>query len=57
LRTPFGGQHPGTDLPRRLVPHVLRVAAFEIRDPVACVVLSKSRNPLQRRLAIHDYRS
>src|SRR5580698_4515956 len=35
-------RHPWTSLPRRIVPHVLRVAALEVGDPIADVVLMKS---------------
>jgi hypothetical protein len=38
-------QHPGADLPRRVVPDVLRVAALEIRDPVILFILMKADNP------------
>jgi hypothetical protein len=38
------GQHPWTDLPRRLVAHVLGVAALEVGYPVAFDVLMKSRD-------------
>jgi hypothetical protein len=38
------GQHPWSDLPRRLVAHVLGVAALEVGHPVAFGVLVKSRD-------------
>src|SRR4029078_83814 len=40
--TPVGGQHPGTQLPWRLVAHVLPVTAFELGHPVAVLVLMKA---------------
>lgn len=38
----FGSDDPGADGPRRVVAHVLGVAAFEIGDPIAEIVLVKS---------------
>jgi hypothetical protein len=38
------GQHPWSDLPRRLVAHVLGVAALEVGHPVAFGVLVKPRD-------------
>ncbi len=38
-------EHPGPHLPGRIVPHVLAVPAFQIRDPVLCLVLMERHNP------------
>lgn len=42
---PLGRQHPGPVLPRRVVAHVLLVAAGKLDDPVGLVVLVKSDDP------------
>jgi hypothetical protein len=36
------GDYPGSDLPGRIVPDVLRVRAFEVRNPMPFFVLVKS---------------
>ena len=36
---PFRNRDPDADLPRRIVPDVLRVPAFELGHPVAFLVL------------------
>lgn len=41
LRAPFFRCHPGPLLPWRVVPQVLRMAAFQIGYPVAVFVLMK----------------
>lgn len=41
-RASFRRRHPWTALPRRIVTHVLRMAACEVGDPIAAVVLVKS---------------
>jgi hypothetical protein len=38
---PFYSRDPGPDLPRRVVPSVLGVPAFEVRYPVTFIVLVK----------------
>src|SRR5690242_2902346 len=43
--TAFGCRHPGTVDERRLVARVLAVAALQMRDPVAFLVLVEARNP------------
>jgi hypothetical protein len=45
------GQHPWTDLPRRLVAYVVGVAALEVGHPVAFGVLVKSRDSSPHRLS------
>jgi hypothetical protein len=37
--TAFRRRHPRAALPRRIVAHMLRMAAFEVGDPVAGVIL------------------
>jgi hypothetical protein len=44
----FRRRNPRPTLPRRIVPHVLRVAAFEIRDPIAAIILMESNDPAIR---------
>jgi hypothetical protein len=39
--TARGGGDPRTHLPRRSMPHVLRMAAFQIGYPIAVIVLMK----------------
>jgi hypothetical protein len=41
-RAPFRRRHPRTALPRRIVSHVLCVAALEIGNPIAAIVLMES---------------
>jgi hypothetical protein len=41
-RAPFECHHPRTQLPRRIVPHVLAVPALQIRNPVPFIVLVES---------------
>jgi len=41
--------HPGAIGPRRVVPHVLWVAALEVGDPVAVLILMKAHDsPIHR---------
>jgi hypothetical protein len=42
----FFGDHPRTVLPRRLMPHVLRVAAGEVGNPMRCIIFVESDNGL-----------
>jgi hypothetical protein len=44
-RAPFPRRHPRTTLPRRIMPHVLRVPALKVGDPIAAIVLMESDNP------------
>ena len=44
-RAAFRRGDPWTDLPRRIVADMLRVAALEIGDPVLFIILMKSDNP------------
>lgn len=46
LRATLGIYHPSTVGPRRIVPHVLIVPAFKLRDPVLLVVLVETGNAL-----------
>jgi hypothetical protein len=41
----FGSQYPGAIQPWRIVAYMLSVATFEVRDPIATVVLVKAYNP------------
>jgi hypothetical protein len=41
-RAAFRRRHPRTALPRRIVTHMLRVATFELSDPIAAIVLMES---------------
>jgi hypothetical protein len=43
---PFNGNHPGSLNPRRIVAHMLVVAAGELGDPIAFVVLVKAYDRL-----------
>jgi hypothetical protein len=36
------------------VPHVLRVAAFQLGDPVAFIILTETDDAPDRRGAVHD---
>src|SRR6188474_164099 len=45
-------QYPLAILPRRVVPHVLRVSAFQIRHPVPLIVLVKADDRPQRRAGL-----
>ena len=44
-RAAFRRRDPWTDLPRRIVADMLRVAALEIGDPVLFIILMKPGNP------------
>ena len=48
-RTPLRRQHPGPQLPWRIVPHMLPMAAFEVRDPMTFVVGVKTDDPARYR--------
>jgi len=41
-RAPFWRRHPWTDLPRRIVADMLRVAALQIRHPMSLIVLMEA---------------
>lgn len=41
----FFGYNPGPVLPGRIVPHVLRVAAFQVGDPVVFLVGVEADDP------------
>lgn len=41
---PLGTQHPGTNLPGRIVPHVLGVPALQVGDPVPLVIEMKTHD-------------
>ena len=46
------GDNPGAELPRGVVPHVLRVSALQVGDPVLLHVLMKTDDA-----TVHDGRS
>jgi hypothetical protein len=48
--------HPWTNLPRRIVPNVLRVSAVEIRDPMMLVVLMEADDPTGFSALLHHRR-
>jgi len=43
------GRHPGPGLPRRIVPHMLSVTAFELGDPMFLFILMEPDDPLRDR--------
>jgi hypothetical protein len=55
---PSGGRgNPFADLPGRIMAHVLRVPALEIRDPVALRVLMESGDPARHAVASRRIRT
>src|SRR5205085_1661285 len=42
-------RYPGPGLPRRIVPYVLRVTAFELGDPMFLLILMEPDDPLRDR--------
>jgi hypothetical protein len=42
---PLGRRHPRPHLPRRVVPHVLRVAALELGHPMLFLVAMETHDP------------
>jgi hypothetical protein len=44
-RTSRFGRHPRPRLPRRIVPHVLRVAALELGNPMSFIILMEADDP------------
>lgn len=49
--TPFGSDDPGAQHPGRVVSHVLEVAAFQLRDPMALFILVIADNG-----TVHEHR-
>jgi hypothetical protein len=49
--------HPRSHLPGRIVPDVLRVSAFELRDPLLLVVLMKADDSPRNCRPIGDHSS
>jgi hypothetical protein len=47
---PFFGEHPGPRRHRRLMTHMLAMAAVEIRNPVAFVILMVPYDPSRHRV-------
>lgn len=45
LSASFLGKHPLADLPGRVVPHMLRVAALQHCHPVLFLILPETCNP------------
>ncbi len=43
--SPFVVENPRKYLPRRIVPHVLRMSALQLRDPLLFIVLAKADDP------------
>src|SRR5689334_7552838 len=52
LTTTMFGRHPRSDLPGRVVPNVLAVAAFEVRNPMRFFVLVKTDDPTEHQDAL-----
>jgi hypothetical protein len=53
-RTSFLGRYPRSLLPGRIVPHVARVAAREVGNPIAVLILMKPDNGLLGQLYVNS---
>jgi hypothetical protein len=53
----LGRDDPGTELPWRIVTHVLRMPALEVSHPVTFVILVEADNPPPRQGSSHKPRS
>ena len=51
------GQHPRSRRHRRLMAHMLSVAAFKIRHPMTFLILVKADDSTNHKLAGPDYRT